>query len=180
MIPVREEDRDKTAFATSSNVYGWKHMPFNLSTAPATFHRLMQSALDGVLVKFAWIYLDDVLVFSVNFKDHIKHTDNTLALVANAGVTLGLEKCAFAQQNVRYLGHIVSGQGIAVNLDKLVVVDSFATPHNVMSIRCFMGMVGCIRHFIPGFAQLSVELTEIKKKKRNLSGKIAIIWLLKP
>ena len=95
---VRKQDRYKTAFVCHAGTYQCTRMPFGLTNAPACFQR----ALDLTLTNFKWrtclVYIDDVIIFSTNLDDHIKHVDEILTTLAEAGVTLKIKKCFFFQQ----------------------------------------------------------------------------------
>lgn len=114
-IPVAEEDIPKTAFVCHAGVYEFLRMPFGLSNAPATFQLAIDIILSGVKWKHCLVYLYDVIVFSRNMKDHVKHVDEVLGLLQQAEVTLRLRKCAFFQRTVEYLGHQITPGKLGVS-----------------------------------------------------------------
>ena len=105
-VPVRREDRPKTAFATAHGLYQFCVMPFGLQGAPATFQRMMDSLLRG-LDSYAAAYLDDVIIHSGSWEEHLQHIDAVLTRLRNANLTVKPPKCQFAMQNCTYLGHVV-------------------------------------------------------------------------
>ena len=104
---IRKEDRTKTAFVCHAGTFQCTRIPFGLTNAPACFQR----ALDLVLTKYKWktclVYLDDVIIYCNNLDDHIVHVNETLSTLADAGITLKVNKCHFFQKEVEYLGHMV-------------------------------------------------------------------------
>ena len=131
-IDVREEDRDKTAFSTDSDTYRFKRMPFGLKKAPAaTFQRLMQQVLSEALGEYALVYLDELIIYSPTFKQHLKHLDTVLRMVQNAGLKVSTGKSFFCRQKLRYLGHVVSAEGIEVDDEKVRAMKEMAASRNV-------------------------------------------------
>ena len=163
-IPVAPGDRDKTAFATSDNIYRFKRLPFGLSTAPATFQRLIQTVLAGVLGKIAYAYLDDVIVIGKNFEEHVQNLEEILALFQGAGLKVSLDKCVFAKPSLKFLGHVVSPEGIQVDPDKVKAVREMKPPSTVKGVRQFLGLVSYYRNYVPRFSEKAAPLTRLTKK----------------
>ena len=111
-VEVEEQDKEKTAFSTPKGHFEFNVMPFGLTNAPATFQRLMECVLAGLTQEQCLIYLDDIVVFSKSFEEHIERLTNVFQALRQAGLTLKLSKCYFAQKEVKYLGHIVSAAGV--------------------------------------------------------------------
>ena len=107
-----EEDKSKTAFPTPYGLFEFNVMPFGLTNAPATFQHLMQCVLAGLSPEQCLTYIDDVIVFSALFEQHLTHLRAFLDRIAKAGLRLKTAKCQFVQRQVKYLGHVVSEQGI--------------------------------------------------------------------
>ncbi|GFX27079.1 hypothetical protein TNCV_439851 [Trichonephila clavipes] len=118
-IEIDEADREKTAFITPEGLYEFKVMPFGLCNAPATFERMM----DNLLRHFKWTmclcYLDDIIVFSETFEDHLIRLRLVLKCLQEAGLKLNSKKCLFAAQEVKILGHLVSSNGVRPDPDKI-------------------------------------------------------------
>ncbi|GFW59853.1 uncharacterized protein K02A2.6 [Trichonephila clavipes] len=118
-IEIDEADREKTAFITPEGLYEFKVMPFGLCNAPATFERMM----DNLLRHFKWTlclcYLDDIIVFSETFEDHLIRLRLVLKCLQEAGLKLNSKKCLFATQEVKILGHLVSSNGVRPDPDKI-------------------------------------------------------------
>ncbi|GFU73327.1 retrovirus-related Pol polyprotein from transposon 17.6 [Trichonephila clavipes] len=162
-IEIDEADREKTAFITPEGLYEFKVMPFGLCNAPATFERMM----DNLLRHFKWTmclcYLDDIIVFSETFEDHLIRLGLVLKCLQEAGLELNSKKCLFAAQEVKILGHLVSSNGVHPYPDKIKAVRNFPTPKNIHDIRSFLGLCSYFRRFIKGFCYLAEPLQSLLK-----------------
>ncbi|GFT63530.1 retrovirus-related Pol polyprotein from transposon 17.6 [Trichonephila clavipes] len=137
--------------------------PFGLCNAPATFERMM----DNLLRHFKWTmclcYLDDIIVFSETFEDHLIRLRFVLKCLQEAGLKLNSKKCLFAAQEVKILGHLVSSNGVRPDPDKIKAVRNFPTPKNIHDIRSFLGLCSYFRRFIKGFCYLAEPLQSLLK-----------------
>ncbi|GFX09061.1 retrovirus-related Pol polyprotein from transposon 297 [Trichonephila clavipes] len=162
-IEIDEADREKTAFITPEGLYEFKVMPFGLCNAPATFERMM----DNLLRHFKWTmclcYLDDIIVFSETFEDHLIRLRLVLKCLQEAGLKLNSKKCLFAAQEVKILGHLVSSNGVRPDPDKIKAVRNFPTPKNIHDIRSFLGLCSYFRRFIKGLCYLAEPLQSLLK-----------------
>ena len=109
------EDQHRTVFATSDGLFEFKVMPFGLCNAPATFQRLMDLVLAGLLGISCLVYFDDIIILGKDFHDHLTNIQPVLQSICEAGLKLKSPKCAFFKQKVAYLGHIVTNKGVAVD-----------------------------------------------------------------
>lgn len=166
-IPVHEDDRDKTAFTIDGETYRFKRLPFGLHNAPATFQRLMNQVLAPVLGKSALVYLDDIIIYSKNANEHLEHLNNVLELISTAGLKISPGKCEFLKNELKYLGHVVSHEGIKVDPDKVTAIREMKPPNTVRGVRGFMGMASYYRKFVPNFSALAAPLTELTKKNKR-------------
>ena len=121
-ILVAEEDRHKTAFRTHQGHYEWLVMPFGLTNAPATFQSLMNNIFKDYLRKFVLVFFDDILVYSSSWSNHLLRLNLVLQLLQQHQLYAKLSKCSFGLQPVDYLGHTVSGQGVAMDKSKVQAV----------------------------------------------------------
>ena len=165
-VPVKESDREKTAFSCHRGLYEFNTMPFGLKGAPATFQRLMTNVLGEFNWKILLIYLDDVIIYSRSFDEHLEHLNRVFAKIRTAGLKLQPNKCAFARTQVRYLGHIVSREGIEPDPEKVRAIREFPRPSNISDLRRFLGMASYYRRFIEEFAEIAQPLHALTEKDR--------------
>ena len=125
-------------------------MSFGLTNAPATFQRLMESCLDEVHLNCCIIYLDDIIVFSQTPEEHV----HRLRLKA-AGLKSKPSKCDFFKKEIKYLGHVVSKEGVSTDPDKIKTVTEWSQPTTVTEVRSFLGFVSYYRRFIPNFSKVA-------------------------
>ena len=129
-ISLTEEAKKKTAFVTADGKYQWNIVPFGLATAVSTFQYLMSKVLTG-LSDFALSYLDDVLVFSETYDDHIHHLNEVFACFEKSGLKIKLSKCQFFKTQLHYLGHKISADGLEPLPEKLKAIRNLAPAKNV-------------------------------------------------
>ena len=158
-VPVKEEDRPKTAFTTPGGLYQFKVMPFGLSGAPASFQRLMDHVTRDIH-SFALAYLDDLVIFSLTWKDHLDHISTVLRRLAEAGLVVKPSKCLFAATECVYLGHTIGGGKVHPVKDKLESIKQFPVPKEKREVRAFLGLAGYYRRLIKNFAETAVPLTD--------------------
>ena len=122
-LRVKEDDVDKTAFRTRYGHYEFTVMPFGLTNAPATFMDLMNRVFKEHLDKFVIVFIDDILIYSRNREEHEEHLRTTLQILKEQQLYAKFSKCEFWLDKVHFLGHVVSSEGIAVDPDKIAVVN---------------------------------------------------------
>ena len=164
-VAMDPESKEKTAFTTYAGLYQFKKMPFGLVNAPATFQRLMEVVLSGLARRVCVVYLDDVLVFGRTIPEHNANLAQVLQRLRQAGLWLKPKKCRFALKEVEYLGHVVSAKGVQTNPKKVTAVEQFPTPHDVKTLRSFLGLASYYRKFVPHFAKVAGPLHALTKKE---------------
>ena len=168
-IPVKEEDRPKTAFVTKYGLYQFTTMPFGLTNAPATCERLMELVLRGLQWQTCLIYLDDIIVFGSDLEEHIDRVQEVLERIRQAGLKLKPEKCQMLQQQVTFLGHIVSKDGVSPDPQNVMKMVEWPVPTNVKEVRQFLGMASYYRRFVKIFAKIARPLTDLTRKSKEFS-----------
>lgn len=163
-IEMDEGSKEKTAFITHNGLYEFHVLPFGLCNSPATFQRLMTHALHGLEWDICLVYIDDLIIFSRTFEDHLHHLEQVFKRLREAGVCLKPSKCYFVQTKVEYLGHIVSGESLSPNPNKIKAVQEFPLPTNATGVKAFLGLCNYYRHFIQGFAQIASPLNKLTSK----------------
>jgi len=163
-IEVDENDKPKTAFTSELGHYEYNRMPFGLTNAPATFQRLMNFVLQQHLYKIVVVYLDDIIIFSKTFAQHIKDIETIFAILWQSQLKLNLKKCSFFHEQVLYLGHIISSKGVSPDPKKQEAIDKYPVPTNVDQLRSFLGLANYYRKFVDNFADKAHCLTMLTKK----------------
>ena len=167
-IPMEATSREKTAFATPHGLFEFLVMPFGLTNAPAVFQRLMQRVLAGLNPddgeQFVTAYLDDILVFSRTFQDHMEHLAKVINRLRDVNLKLKPPKCKFARREVEYLGHFITPGGLKPNVRLTSAVQDFPRPQNIHEVRRFLGMASYYRRFIPHFARIAQPLHHLTSK----------------
>jgi len=167
-IPMKEEDKAKLAFIISGKLFEFNVMPFGSMNAPSTFQRLIDRVLKGLTWKQCLVYIDDVLIFSSNYEQHLKDVDEVLARFEAAGLKLKLSKCLFAAREVEYLGFKISELGIQVTGKKLEAIVNLEPPSTAKHLFGFLCSINYYRHLIPNYGFLTIGLYRMAEAKNKL------------
>ena len=168
-VEVDEEDIEKTAFATSSGLYEFLVMPFGLTNAPATFQRLMNKVLKGLTLKQCVVYLDDIIVFSRTFREHLIRLRNVFERLRQASLKMQLSKCRLCTNKVVYLGFELTKHGSRPDPNKTQAIVKMEHPIDSDQLRRFMGSINFYRQFIPAFSQIASPLYKLLCKNVKFS-----------
>lgn len=163
-IPIEPSDIRKTAFRTRYDHYEFVVMPFGLTNAPAAFMKMMNGIFRDCLDEFVIIFLDDILVYSKDRGEHKRHLEAVLTRLREQKLYVKLSKCSFWQRSIRFLGHIVSEEGVSVDPEKIRSIKQWPTPRNATEVRSFLGLAGYYRNFVKGFASLAQAMTLLTRK----------------
>ena len=167
-VELKEEAKPLTAFTVGPlGFWECERMPFGLTNAPATFQRLMESCLSELHLNWCIIYLDDIIVFSRTPEEHIHRLRAVFEKLKAAGLKLKPSKCDFFKKEIKYLGHVVSEQGVSTDPDKIKAVTEWPQPTTVTKVRSFLGFVSYYRRFIPNFSKVAKPLNQLLQ---NLEG----------
>ena len=164
-VQMADKCKEMTTFVCRFGTFQFEVMPFGLMNAPSTFQRMMDQLFQGL--SFARVYLDDVVVFSKSAEEHISHLLQVFKVIAMSGLKLKISKCSFAQSQTRLLGHIISREGVPVDLEKINVIRGEREPSTTKELRSFLGLASYYRRFIPKFAEISAPLHEATSTKRD-------------
>ncbi|KAI8486535.1 hypothetical protein Bbelb_357700 [Branchiostoma belcheri] len=172
-VAVDEADKEKTAFSTQFGLFEFNRLPFGLSGAPASFQRLMQHCLGDQNLETLLIYLDDIIVFSSNFDDHLARLDLVFTRLRAHGLKLRPNKCHLFKRRVKYLGHIVSERGVATDPEKCAVLRDWPVPKTSKQVKSFLGFCSYYRRFVKDFSKIAQPLHKLtigqNKKGRKQS-----------
>ena len=149
---------------THNGLIEFIRMPFGLCNAPATFQRLMQRVLARLEYKSCFIYLDDVLVASKTFEDHLTHLREVFNRLRTSNLHLKPRKCELIGDKVPFLGHVVSAQGIEPDPAKTERIKNYPAPTDVTEVRRFLGLASYYRRFVPKFALIAAPIHVLTKK----------------
>lgn len=166
-IGVNQDDKKKTAFVVDSKLFEFNVMPFGSMNAPSTFQRLMDRVLSGLTWRQCLVYIDDVLIFSKTFGDHLRDIDEVLSRIIYAGLKLKPSKCIFANNQVDYLGFKITDKGIQPTDKKIEALINVAPPDTTSKLYSFLCSVNYYRSLIPKFGELTVELYKLADTKKK-------------
>ena len=160
---VDESSRHLTAFSTPWGLYEWIHLPFVLTNAPVAFQRCMEGVLDGLRDECCSPYLDDILCFSKTFRDHVDDLRQVLCRLREHGVKLRPNKCELFKSQIRYVGCLVTSEGIQIDPKDLEAVQHLKErePKNVGEVRALLGFLGYYRTFIQDFSRIARPLFKL-------------------
>ena len=166
-IRVAPYSCEKTAFVTPHGLFQFRVMPFGLTNAPAVFQRLMHKVLMGLNPtdgnQFVSVYIDDVLIYSTSLNEHLKHLELVIQRIEGAGLKLKPSKCCFVREEVEYLGHVLTPDGLKTNPRLVEAIKVYPQPQNVKEVRQFLGLSSYYRRFIEKFAAVAQQLTALTR-----------------
>ncbi len=163
-VPVEPAAQAKTAFTTPFGLFQFRRMPFGLQGAPATFQRMVDKLLDG-LQHCANAYLDDIVIYSGTWQDHVQHLALVLDRIQAAGLTAKPKKCQFGTKQCVYLGFVVGNGTVQPEHPKIAAIENFEKPKTKKAVRTFLGMTGYYRKFIPDYSTVACSLTDLTRGK---------------
>ncbi|GFS75837.1 retrovirus-related Pol polyprotein from transposon 297 [Trichonephila clavipes] len=185
-LAISPRDIEKTAFITRNGTFAFLRMPFGLSGAAPNFQRAIDIILKPVIGHFVLVYMDDAIITSPSFKDHLDHLTQVFTLLRDAGLTLNKEKCHFARDKLKYLGLIISKEGIETENKKIRAITEMKPPKNNREVSKFLGMTGCGVGIGAVLQQNQIPIAfasrTLNKAERNYTVTerecLAVIWAL--
>ena len=170
-IELDESSRAKTAFSTPQGFYEFRRLAFGLCNAPSSFSRAMACCLEGLNWEIALCFLDDIIVFSRTFEEHLTRLRKVLSRLREYNLKLKPKKCKFLQSSVSYLGHVVSAEGISADPKKIDSIQNWTRPSTATQVRSFLGLAQYYRRFVKNFSSVAAPLFECYK-----AGDRKITW----
>ena len=164
-LPLAAETKHKTSFVTPDRQFQWNFLPFGLCNAPVVFQKAMTEILRPVINKCALVY--DIIIFSPSKSQHRKDLEKVFKCLERANMTLKPSKCKFAQNSVKYLGHLLSNKGILPNPAKTEIIRDFPAPTNLKQMRQFLGICNFYRQYIPKYGYLRAPLNDLLKPQNS-------------
>lgn len=162
-VPIESSDMWKTAFKSKDNLSEWLVMHFRLMNAPVTFMRLMDDILQPFTNLFLVVYLDDILIFSQSWEEHLHHIRQVLEASWQHKLCANLEKCTFFMTQVQYLGYIIDDQGVHLDLAKIQVIRDWPAPTTLAELHSFLGLPNLYHRFLLGFSHITWPLIQVTK-----------------
>ena len=138
-------------------------MPFGLKNAPVTFMRLMDDILQPFTDSFVVVYLDDIMIFSQTWEEHLHHFREVLQTLRQQKLCANLEKCTFGMTQVQYLGYIIDEREVHVDPAKIQVIQDWPAPTTLTELRSFLGLANFYRRFVLGFPHITWHLSQVTK-----------------
>ncbi|PNF18384.1 hypothetical protein B7P43_G12483 [Cryptotermes secundus] len=166
-VPIAEEDRCKTAFSTADGHFEYKRMPFGLKSAPSTFQRMMNNVLSELIGNRCLVYMDDILIIGETLEEHNSKLRAVFEKLHESNLKIEPDKCEFLKEELSYLGHIVTAEGVKPDDKKIEAVVKFPIPQSQKDVKSFLGLAGYYRKFIADFSAIARPLTNLLKKENE-------------
>jgi hypothetical protein len=171
-IPMAEDSKAFTGFRVENKVYHWNRMPYGLVNAPATMQRLMDRMLGTTRGKYAYGYMDDIIIYSNSEGEHLAHVRDILWRIHKFGLRIGLSKCEFFTQEVTFLGHRISPGRLSIDPEKLEAIRKLKPPETVQKLQSLLGLLGYVRRFVMNYAAHAAPLTQCLRKPAGMIGEL--------
>ncbi|MEM7402978.1 MAG: RNase H-like domain-containing protein, partial [Myxococcota bacterium] len=164
-IEIDEKDIPKTGFSVYNGHYEFLRLPMGLSGSPKTFQKAMDLILQGLTWDRVLVYLDDTIILSPTFEEHVKDLEQVFQRLLDAGIKLRLDKCRLFQTELPYLGHLIGKHGIKPDPSKISKIVDLNPPKNKKEVMSFLGVTGYFRRFVFHYAEIAKPLVELTKKR---------------
>jgi hypothetical protein len=166
-VPRAQEDTCKTAFSTADGHFEYKRMPFGLKSAPSTFQRMMNNILSEVIGNRCLVYMDDILIIGEILKERNLKLRDVFQKLREYNLKIEPDKCEFFKEELNYLGHVVTSEGVKPDSEKIKDVVEFPTSRTEKNIKSFLGLAGYYRKIIAGFSVIARPLSNLLKKENE-------------
>jgi len=163
-IELDKNCREFTSFITSTGQYQLTRLPMGLKISPSVFSRAMTIAMSGLNYESCFVYLDDLIVFGKNLKNHNKNLVDVLERIRKVNLKLNPTKCEFLKKEILYLGHVISAEGVAPDPEKIKAIKNYPQPTDANATKRFVAFANYYRSFIPNFAHIAAPLNQLSRK----------------
>ena len=162
-VMVCPEDRDKTTFVCHKGKFRFTRMPFGVCNAPAVFQTLMDGVVRG-LESFCRVYMDDLVIYSNSWTEHMTHVRQVLGALKNAGLTANPNKCEWGGRELQFLGDVIGSGEMAIPKARIQSLREYVKPVTKRGLRAFLGAVSFYRKFARDLAKHTAILTPATSK----------------
>jgi hypothetical protein len=166
-IGLDENSRQYTAFLFETTVYQYKRVPYGFRNSLSAFIRAMKLTLGAEMDAYVVFYVDDILIYSKSFEEHVTHLDTVLNKLTKAGFTLNIKKCQFCRKEIKFLGHIINKSGVSTDPERVEAIRNYPVPQNRKQLRQFLGICNFHSRFIVGYVNYAASLYPLLKQDSN-------------
>lgn len=166
-IPLSEASRDYTAFRTPQGLFRFKVCPFGLTNAPFSMCRLMDKVIGFDLEPNVFVYLDDIVIATKTFEEHVRLLKIVAERLAKANLTISLDKSRFCRKRVTYLGYLLTDEGVSIDQSRISPILDYARPKNIKDIRRLLGLAGFYQRFIREYSRIVAPISDLLKKTKG-------------
>ena len=163
-IKLDENSKKYTSFSTPTGKYNFKKMPMGAACSPITMQKLVNTIFKGILGKYVHVFMDDILICSTDIETHLQHLQEVFNRLEKANLKVKVSKCKFLKERLKFLGHVLDGNGVHTSQDKIEAILKFPNPTDVKTLKSFLGVSGFYRAFIKNYSQIAKPLTNLLKK----------------
>src|SRR6266542_3399266 len=160
-VKIDPKDKLKTAFTCYLGLYEFNVMLFGLKNAPLTFQRLINKVLREYIDEFVIVYIDDLLIYSKTFEEHLEHIRKVFEKLREANLMVKLKKCKFCMPNVEFLGHIIGKDELQPDPSKIEKIEQFKPPKDLRTLREALELFSYYREFVKNFSTIAKPMTEL-------------------
>jgi len=168
-ISMHPRDKEKTAFMTADANYYYEVMPFGLKNAGATYQRLMDKVFKGLIGRAVEVYVDDIVVKSDSFGQHLKDLDEVFKALRGVNMKLNPEKCTFGVEGGKFLGFMLTHRGIEANPDKCQAILNMRSPNSVKEVQQLLGRLTALSRFVPRLAERTRPIVQLLQKGKKFA-----------
>jgi len=162
-IRIKDEHKHLSAFITPYGLYQYTVMPFGMCNSPGTFQAYINDVLHEYLDEFCMAYLDDVIIFSETLEEHEDHLLRVVTRLSDAGLPMDILKSEFIKSEVKFLGLIITADGIKMDPEKVKAIQEWKLPQSLKDVQAFLGFANFYRRFIYGFSDVAKPLTHLTR-----------------
>lgn len=166
-VRIRAGDEYKTAISTKFGIFEYQVMPHGLPNGPSVYQAFIEGVLKEALNKYVCVYMDDILIYSKSVNEHIQHVRKVLSILIKNHLVVRLDKCEFNKFEIKYLGDILTKDGVKIDPEKVNQVMQMAEPRNISEIQSFMGTCNCFRRFVPNFTTVIKPINMLLRKDQR-------------